>query len=95
MENPLARQSTARPGSFTMLAAVVLLSAAVAFFSQAAAPDYPVLLRTVLLVLCLPQLVLLCALGAYAPRKVSISGFGTVLISWLFVAELGIRAFAA
>jgi ABC-type dipeptide/oligopeptide/nickel transport system permease subunit len=90
MEN-LTRPSAARPGSFTLLATVVLLSFAAAFMSQAGARDYHALFQSVLQVLCLPQLVVLCALAAYAPRKLAIVGLASVLVSWLFVAELGLR----
>jgi len=72
----------------------MVLSTAVAFYSQAAAINYLVLLRSVLLVLCLPQLVMLCILCAYSSQKYVIAGLGVVLVSWLFVAELGMRALA-
>ena len=81
-----------------LMVLVIALSLVVAFMSQASvtpAFGYASLLKDVLLFGCLPQMLLLGALYSLCARTLLLVSFGAVALSWLAVAELAARIFAA
>ena len=97
--HPLSSQPPRSIVPASALLLLVLLSAGVAFLSQASvnttSTTYGSLLKSLLLAGCIPQVALVGVILRFSSRSVAIAGIAVTLLSWLFVLELAVRVLTA